>query len=196
MNTSDEEKGQTEAIRRRGRHELGRQAARRAQNHCLRLRTQEQASSQEVEAQLTMPLQLRVFQNFLRAFCPYVPVEMTSSTVTLPLQDGDVVLVHAIHTNGWADGTVLSSAARGWLPTNYCEAFDPEPLRILLHALVNVWDSIRSALGANASHEMCEAHVRSMVAGVRFLLVRYLFSLLYQARFCRVPLQSVGYCKP
>ncbi|SPQ27178.1 4465a33a-1f7b-4d0d-baab-087cb8669f1a [Thermothielavioides terrestris] len=86
-----------------------------------------------------------VFHNFLRAFYPFHPDYITNdSTVTLPLNEGDVVLVHSIHTNGWADGTLLANGARGWLPTNYCEAYDPEEMRSLLKALLNFWDLMRS----------------------------------------------------
>ncbi|KAI9831463.1 MAG: hypothetical protein M1819_005062 [Sarea resinae] len=85
-----------------------------------------------------------VFHNYLRAFYPFHPTFTTdSSTVTLPLNEGDVILVHSIHTNGWADGTLLISGSRGWLPTNYCEAYDHEPIRNLLKALTNFWDLIR-----------------------------------------------------
>lgn len=73
------------------------------------------------------------FHNFLRAFYPFQPpYEISDSTVTLPLAEGDVILVHSIHTNGWADGTLLATGARGWLPTNYCEAYEPDSMRNLL----------------------------------------------------------------
>ncbi|KAM0254655.1 hypothetical protein ACHAQJ_006565 [Trichoderma viride] len=85
-----------------------------------------------------------VFHNFLRAFYPFHPtLAMADSSVTLPLDEGDVVLVHSIHTNGWADGTLLVSGARGWLPTNYCEAYEPDQMRNLLKALLNFWDLLR-----------------------------------------------------
>src|SRR3954451_22444822 len=62
------------------------------------------------------------FQNFLRASYPFQPQDQfSSSSVTIPLSAGDIVLVHSIHTNGWADGTKLETGDRGWLPTNYCE---------------------------------------------------------------------------
>ncbi|RSM00886.1 hypothetical protein CEP52_008856 [Fusarium oligoseptatum] len=59
-----------------------------------------------------------VFHNFLRAFYPFNPsYAMSDSSVTLPLNEGDVILVHSIHTNGWADGTLLvSGAAVGYRP--------------------------------------------------------------------------------
>ena len=112
------------------------------------------------------------FRTYLRAFYPFHPPwDENSSTVTLPLNQGDVILVHSIHINGWADGTLLMSGARGWLPTNYCEVYDVEPIRNLLEALTSFWDLVRG--GSNGSLEALTSqdYVRGLVAGVRCLLV-------------------------
>lgn len=112
-----------------------------------------------------------VFHNFLRAFYPFHPTyAISDTTVTLPLNEGDVILVHSIHTNGWADGTLLISGARGWLPTNYCEAYEPDSMRNLLKALLNFWDLLRS--GMNTDNEIFgnQEFMRGIIAGVRYLL--------------------------
>ncbi|KAL2016985.1 hypothetical protein VTK56DRAFT_2704 [Thermocarpiscus australiensis] len=114
-----------------------------------------------------------VFHNFLRAFYPFHPSRVISdSTVTLPLNEGDVVLVHSIHTNGWADGTLLVSGARGWLPTNYCEAYDPEEMRSLLKALLNFWDLMRSTSVSDSELFGNQEFMKGIIAGVRYLLER------------------------
>ncbi|KAI1381297.1 ras GEF [Hypoxylon crocopeplum] len=114
-----------------------------------------------------------IFHNFLRAFYPFHPTyAMTDSTVTLPLNEGDVVLVHSIHTNGWADGTLLVSGARGWLPTNYCEAYDPEEMRNLLNALLNFWDLLRSTATNDRDIFGNQEFMKGIIAGVRYLLER------------------------
>lgn len=114
-----------------------------------------------------------VFHNFLRAFYPFHPsYAMTDSAVTLPLNEGDVVLVHSIHTNGWADGTLLVSGARGWLPTNYCYAYDPDEMRNLLKALLNFWDLLRSASVDDKEIFANQEFMKGVIAGVRYLLVR------------------------
>jgi hypothetical protein len=115
-----------------------------------------------------------VFHNFLRAFHSFHPTyAISDTTVTLPLNEGDVVLVHSIHTNGWADGTLLISGARGWLPTNYCEAYEPDSLRNLLKALLNFWDLLRS--GTTGDNEVFgnQEFMRGIHAGVRYLLVKF-----------------------
>ncbi|KAI9761152.1 MAG: hypothetical protein M4579_001199 [Chaenotheca gracillima] len=111
------------------------------------------------------------FHNFLRAYYAFHPeYDEDSETVTLPLNEGDLILVHSIHTNGWADGTLLTSGARGWLPTNYCVTYEEESMQVLLKALVTFWDlfrgdgCVRVALVAN------EEYMKSIVAGVRSLL--------------------------
>lgn len=112
------------------------------------------------------------FHNFLRAFYPFHPnVSMTSTTVTLPLNEGDVILVHSIHTNGWADGTLLASGARGWLPTNYCEAYDHHAMRNLLQALLNFWDLLRGDMDAVLDCFTNQEYMKGIIAGVRCLLV-------------------------
>ncbi|KUJ06548.1 ras guanine-nucleotide exchange protein-like protein [Mollisia scopiformis] len=121
--------------------------------------------SQQIE--LAQP----VFHNFLRAFYPFHPTYAVSdTTVTLPLNEGDVVLVHSVHTNGWADGTLLISGARGWLPTNYCEAYDPESMRNLLKALLNFWDLLRSGVISDSEVFGNQEFMRGIIAGVRYLL--------------------------
>ncbi|KAF4438295.1 hypothetical protein F53441_12838 [Fusarium austroafricanum] len=115
----------------------------------------------------------QVFHNFLRAFYPFNPsYVMTDSSVTLPLNEGDVILVHSIHTNGWADGTLLVSGARGWLPTNYCEAYEPDDMCNLLKALLNFWDLLRSTSVNDKEIFGNQEFMKGIIAGVRFLLER------------------------
>lgn len=127
-----------------------------------------------------------VFHNFLRAFYPFHPsYAMTDSAVTLPLNEGEVVLVHSIHTNGWADGTLLVSGARGWLPTNYCSAYDPDEMRNLLKALLNFWDLLRSASVDDNEIFSNQEFMKGIIAGVRYLLVRT-YCIRPCAKFLRV----------
>ena len=113
-----------------------------------------------------------VFHNYLRAFYPFHPSGAVSpSTVTLPLDQGDIILVHSVHINGWADGTLLETGERGWLPTNYCEAYDQTPMRPLLKALTDFWDIIRGGCGASLKDFGNQDLMRGLIAGVRFLLV-------------------------
>ncbi|CAK7240784.1 MAG: Ras guanine nucleotide exchange factor bud5 [Sporothrix thermara] len=112
-----------------------------------------------------------VFHNFLRAYYAFHPSYSPSdTTVTLPMNEGDVILVHSIHTNGWADGTLLASGARGWLPTNYCDAYDPEEMRNLLNALLNFWDLMRCTTINDNEIFGNQEFMKGIIAGVRYLL--------------------------
>ncbi|KAH0543623.1 hypothetical protein FGG08_002061 [Glutinoglossum americanum] len=112
-----------------------------------------------------------VFHKFLRAFYPFSPGSGEfSSTVTLSLKEGEIIMVHSIHTNGWADGTLLASDTRGWLPTNYCEAYDADQIRNLLRALLNFWDLVRGETQANIEVFYNQEFMKGIIAGVRFLL--------------------------
>lgn len=127
-------------------------------------------SSEDLVEELQPPQ--TVFPNFLRAFCPFQPEPaLSTSTVTVPLDEGDIILVHSVHTNGWADGTLLTSGARGWLPTNYCDAYDHESIRVLLNALLTFWDMLRDETESDMVVFTNQNFVGGMVAGVRCLLV-------------------------
>lgn len=112
-----------------------------------------------------------VFHHFLRTIYPFQSDNSADETVTLPLNQGDVILVHSIHTNGWADGTLLLNGARGWLPTNYCESYDEEYMRGLLQALTKFWGLLQSGVTIDDRIFDGQGFMQGIVAGVRYLLV-------------------------
>jgi hypothetical protein len=117
-----------------------------------------------------------LFHNYLRAFYHYSPTSTVSSStdessITVAIQQGDVILVHSVHPNGWADGTLLASGARGWLPTNYCEPYDHPAIRSLLSALTYLWDLVRDGESGNLIAFSKQDYVKGMIAGIRFFLV-------------------------
>ena len=129
---------------------------------------------QEPVEQLTPPVIATQpqFDNFIRATYSFHPeVDDTSATVTLPLNKGDIILVHSVHTNGWADGTLLESGHRGWLPTNFCDPYEPEAMRNILVALTNFWDVLRDCGEDNYAPLYNQDYMRGIIAGVRSLLV-------------------------
>ncbi|KAL8996415.1 MAG: hypothetical protein Q9169_004063 [Polycauliona sp. 2 TL-2023] len=128
-----------------------------------------QASQDDLQA--PKYLEHSSFQTYLRAFYSFHPTcDEKSSTITLPLNYGDIILIHSVHTNGWADGTLLSSGARGWLPTNYCEPYNCEPARVLLKALTKFWDLAKGSSLHGVEALANQDYVRGLVAGVRCLL--------------------------
>jgi len=116
-----------------------------------------------------------LFHNYLRATYPFdtsstlmIGDDSTLSTATI--KPGDLILVHSVHANGWADGTVLTTGERGWLPTNYCEAYDHSYLRNLLNAMTQFWDLLGASENANLSTFVRQDYIRGLIAGVRYLL--------------------------
>ena len=116
-------------------------------------------------------------RKYLRAFHDYQPDQTAitgsagSVSITAPLKEGDVVLIHLTHSNGWADGTILSTGIRGWVPTNYCQIYDPRPIRSSLHALTRLWDYLSLGANGEGTFEDRQDYVQGLVAGVRRLLV-------------------------
>ncbi|KAH6632375.1 hypothetical protein F5144DRAFT_489216 [Chaetomium tenue] len=132
------------------------------------------SSSQEAPpAEQQPPAEPQPFHNFLRAFYPFKPNDFVSdSSVRLALDTGDIVLVHSVDPSGWADGNLLISGKRGWLPTNYCEPYEPGEMRVLLEAVLNLWDVLRSATSEEDNEIFRDQEfIRGTIAGVRFLLV-------------------------
>jgi len=133
-------------------------------------------TSNEALPQRQTESQTETFHNYLRAFYHFHPSSTVSSTgdessITVPINQGDVILVHSVHPNGWADGTLLASGNRGWLPTNYCEPYDPSEIRNLLNSLTNLWDLVRSPEHESLLVFSRQDYVRGMIAGVRYFLV-------------------------
>ena len=117
-------------------------------------------------------LQRGQFHIYLRAvysFCP--DQEETAATSMLQLHKGEIVLVHQKTPEGWVDGTLLSTAARGWLPSNYCQSFDQEPIGVLMRALTQFWDATKGSSRGNMVLAHNQDFVRGLVSGVRWLLV-------------------------
>ncbi|TQS37863.1 hypothetical protein Golomagni_01649 [Golovinomyces magnicellulatus] len=114
-----------------------------------------------------------VFHNFLRAFHPFHPENaFVDHTVTLAFDGGDIILIHSIQTNGWADGTILTTGERGWLPTNFCSPYEPEPIQNLLIGLLNFWEKLRFSTNTEKDNFPNQEFMRGIIAGVRYLLER------------------------
>ncbi|KAK6334328.1 hypothetical protein TWF730_003543 [Orbilia blumenaviensis] len=107
---------------------------------------------------------------FMRAFYPFRPPHSAdTSTVTIALSPGDMIMVHNIHENGWADGTTLATGSRGWLPTNFCASYEVDEMQPLLRASIAVFEECRVA--SNSSFiTASQTVVADVVNGVRHLL--------------------------
>ncbi|KAF2398975.1 ras GEF [Trichodelitschia bisporula] len=124
---------------------------------------------------LRVEIETSTFHNYLRAYYHFHPSSTVDSStdessITVPINQGDVILVHSIHPNGWADGTILSSGDRGWLPTNYCEPYHHDAIQTLLDALTQLWDLVRTGEQQVMTILLERDYVKGMIAGVRCFL--------------------------
>ena len=84
----------------------------------------------------------------------------------------------AASRHGWADGTILPSGARGWLPTNYCEPFSDASIENILSSLTYLWDLVQCVGRGDFTAFRGEDYVKRMIAGVRYFLVGFTLQVL------------------
>ena len=113
--------------------------------------------------------QLPKFLRVLQAFHP--TCDSDGSSDMLPLNPRNLILIHSIGVEGWAEGTLLDSYKRGWFPTACCESYNPEPLQSLLQTLVNFWDIIESSEEGTIAILHGENLENRLRAGSKYLLV-------------------------
>jgi hypothetical protein len=116
-----------------------------------------------------------LFYNYLRVLHDFDPstdpsTNTDENSITVSIKQGDLILVHSIHENGWADGTLFSSGIRGWVPTNYCEVYDHPYIRNLLNGMTQFWDLLEESEAASLQIFIRQEYIRGLIAGVRGLL--------------------------
>jgi len=124
-------------------------------------------------ARAAMPEPL--FYNYLRVLHDFNPstdlsINTDENSITVSIKQGDLILVHATHENGWADGTLFSSGIRGWVPTNYCEVYDHPYIRNMLNGMTQFWDLLEHSEAASLQIFIRQEYIRGLIAGVRCLL--------------------------
>ena len=105
--------------------------------------------------------------SYLRAIHSFQPVgHDVGSSKCIPLQPGQIIFVHSSHASGWADGTLLETGNRGWLPSNYCEPYVLSVIRPLFSAL-----NLFQAVIRTRKLSEYQAVVACIVSSVRGLMV-------------------------
>ncbi|PSK34427.1 hypothetical protein B9Z65_8753 [Elsinoe australis] len=117
-------------------------------------------------------------RKYIRALHDHIPTSTPAqksrraATKTVTVRQGDVILVHLTNANGWADGTVLNSGDRGWLPANYCEPYDHEFIRVFFHGLTNIWTAGARDNQVASWRGPRRDEVQTLVSGVKYVLDR------------------------
>lgn len=81
--------------------------------------------------------------------------QATSSDI-LSFEEGDLVILHAIHASGWGDASVLFSGKRGWIPTNYFTAYAEFSMIPLLSAVLSLAQCSSMAISEDRKRNAAE----------------------------------------
>lgn len=112
------------------------------------------------------------FHHYLRGLHAFVPDGAQNSlSVNLPFDENDIMLIHSVLANGWADGTLLTNGQRGWVPTNFCTPYEREEIKKLMTALTDLWDLVHAPKFDHSKPFNTQDVMQSFIAAVRYLLV-------------------------
>lgn len=98
--------------------------------------------------------------------------DAANSSTKSNLTAGDIVMVHLTNSQGWADGTILNTGRRGWLPASYCRPYDHENVRSFFHGLTRLWVFCNQDTVPFTQRARIKDDVKPLVQGVRQTLVR------------------------
>lgn len=116
---------------------------------------------------------------FLRALHTFDPSSLPNNSaedpvsICLKFSQGDIALLHSVHSSGWGDATILSSSRRGWIPTNYFTTYNDEKISPLLRGILNFVINPKSLQISGSSENrftFSQEAITTIVAGVRSLL--------------------------
>ncbi|KAF5553187.1 hypothetical protein FNAPI_6792 [Fusarium napiforme] len=80
---------------------------------------------------------------FVRKIYPFEPPAPASFENLLAFDKGELGLVHHVESSGWTECSLLKCGTVGWMPLNYCNVFEPKPLRPLLQAVIKLSEALR-----------------------------------------------------
>ncbi|RKL20891.1 hypothetical protein BFJ72_g14992 [Fusarium proliferatum] len=129
---------------------------------------------------------------FIRTRHAFQPPPAPSATSqVLSFGAGELGLVHYVDSSGWGECNILESGYHGWIPTNYCVLYEPEPMRPLLRTMTVFSDS---ACITNGKLQILQSGRRPVMEGISKVLV----SLLHQyfQRVQTLVVQPGGTVKP
>ncbi|RKL31122.1 hypothetical protein BFJ72_g11139 [Fusarium proliferatum] len=69
------------------------------------------------------------------------PAAPSAITHVLSFGPGELAIIHHIEPSGWGEGNILKTGRRGWIPSNYCLLYSPEPMRPLLQTMIPFSDA-------------------------------------------------------
>ncbi|KAF5667505.1 Ras guanine-nucleotide exchange protein [Fusarium denticulatum] len=90
---------------------------------------------------------------------------------TLGFDKGELGAICHVEPSGWAECSLLKCGSVGWMPLNYCNVFDPRPMKPLLKAVIKFTQALRSAPGVPVVSHVEEGDIDAIVQGVSNIMV-------------------------
>ncbi|KAF5545961.1 Ras guanine-nucleotide exchange [Fusarium mexicanum] len=108
---------------------------------------------------------------FVRTIYPYDPPAPASAEGILGFDKGELALIHHVEPSGWAECRLLKCGSIGWIPLNYCNVFDPRPMRPLLKAVIKFTGALRLASDVSVVSYVEGGDIDAIVHGVSKIMI-------------------------
>ncbi|KAF5563887.1 Ras guanine-nucleotide exchange Cdc25p, partial [Fusarium phyllophilum] len=106
---------------------------------------------------------------FVRTVYHYDPPATASLEHQLAFGRGELGLIHHVEPSGWAECSLLNCGSGGWIPLNYCNVFDPKPMRPLLKAVIKLTAALRLGTEVPVVSDI-EGDIEAIVHGISHIM--------------------------
>ncbi|KAF5962544.1 putative Ras guanine-nucleotide exchange protein [Fusarium bulbicola] len=108
---------------------------------------------------------------FVRTIYPFDPPAPASAEGILGFDEGQLALIHHVEPSGWAECSLLKCGSMGWIPLNYCNVFEPRPMRPLLKAVIKFTGALRLASDVSVVSYVEGGDIDAIVHGVSKIMI-------------------------
>ncbi|KAF5676648.1 Ras guanine-nucleotide exchange [Fusarium circinatum] len=108
---------------------------------------------------------------FVRAIYPYDPPAPATAEGILGFDEKELALIHHVEPSGWAECSLLKCGSIGWIPLNYCNVFDPRPMRPLLKTVIKFTGALRLASDVSVISYVKGGDIDAIVHGVFDIMI-------------------------
>lgn len=123
------------------------------------------------------------------------PAAPSAITHVLSFGPGELAIIHHIEPSGWGEGSILKTGRRGWIPSNYCLLYSPEPMKPLLQTMLPFSDAANTmeAKLCTAEHDNSQVvESLSKVLVCTILILYYCIQLIHRLKVLEYSLRSMN----
>ncbi|KAF4958930.1 hypothetical protein FGADI_2009 [Fusarium gaditjirri] len=132
---------------------------------------------------------------FVRTRYAFEPPSAPSAiTHVLSFGPGELVVIHHVEPSGWGEGNILKTGRRGWIPSNYCALYNPEPMKPLLQTMIPFADAASAMKARLSITEQGNSQVVDSISKVlvRIILIIYCYiQLIHRLKVLEYSLRSI-----